>query len=95
MRREKRQKKIANRYFGHHKDEHITVTHQHSRKGSGSPVQQVFRLPADDVPRNENNLIQRDRQTDGQTDRQTDRQRDKQTDRGTNRQTEGQTDRQT
>ena len=87
MRREKRQKKIANRYFGHHKDEHITVTHQHSRKGSGSPVQQVFRLPADDVPRNENNLIQRDRQTDRQTEGQTDRQRA--------RQTEGQTDRQT
>ena len=63
-RREKKRKKTEKRYFGHHKDEHITVTHQHSRKGSGSPVQQVFRLPADDVPRSGNNLRERDRQTD-------------------------------
>ena len=68
-RREKKRKKTENRYFGHHKDEHITVTHQHSRKGSGSPVQQVFLLPADDVPRSENNLRERDRQTDRGIDR--------------------------
>ena len=79
--REKKRKKIENRYFGHHEDEHITVTHQHSRKGSGSPVQQVFRLPADDVPRSENNLRERDRQTEGQTDRQRVRQTEGQTDR--------------